>query len=66
MTEYHSLNVKLSDSQLVKLKSAGKNAAGVVLRLSLDMVGADETTFPHNLLLTDRQVANLHKPFTNS
>ena len=49
MTEYHSLNVKLSDSQLVKLKSAGKIATGVILRLSLDMIGADETTFPHNL-----------------
>ena len=34
MTEYHSLNVKLSDSQLNKLKSiVVKNAAEVALTL---------------------------------
>ena len=26
----------------------------------------DETNFPHKLLLTNRQVANLHKAFANS
>ena len=25
------------------------------------MIGDDETNFPHKLLLTNRQVANLHK-----
>ena len=25
----------------------------------------DETNFPHKLLLTNRQVANLHKAFSN-
>ena len=25
----------------------------------------DETNFPHKLLLTNRQVANLHKAFAN-
>ena len=34
MTQYNSLNVKLSNSQLNKLKSAIKNDIGVVLRLS--------------------------------
>ena len=34
MTEYHSVNVQLSDSQLDKLKSATKNATNVTLRLS--------------------------------
>ena len=65
MTQYNSLNVKLSDSQLHKLKSAIKNESEVVLRLSLNMIGNDETNFPHKLLLTNRQVANLCKAFAN-
>ena len=51
MTQYNSLNLKLSNSQLNKLKSARKNETGVVLRLSLNMVGDGETNFPHKLLL---------------
>ena len=65
MTQYNSLNVKLSDSQLHKLKSAIKNESEVVLRLSSNMIGNDETNFPHKLLLTNRQVANLCKAFAN-
>ena len=29
------------------------------------MVGNDETNFPHKLLLTNRQVSNIRKPFAN-
>ena len=65
MTQYNSLNVKLSNSQLNKLKSAIKNETEVVLRLSSNMIGDNETNFPHKLLLTNRQVANLHKTFAN-
>ena len=60
MTQYNSLNVKLSDSQLNKLRSAIKNENEVVFRLSSNMVGDNETNFPHKLLLTNRKVANLH------
>ena len=66
MTQYNSLNVKLSNSQLNKLKSAKKkNEADVVLRLLSNMIGNsdDETNFPHKLLITNRQVANLRKAF---
>ena len=63
MTQYNSLNVKLSNTQLDKLKSAIKNETGVVLRLSLNTVGDDETNFPHKLLLTDKQVENLRRTF---
>ena len=68
MTQYNSLNVKLSNSQLNKLKSAIKNETEVVLRLSSNMIGNsdDETNFPHELLLTNRQVANLLKAFANN
>ena len=65
MTQYNSLNVKLSNSQLNKLKSAIKNETEVVLRLSSNMIGDSETNFPHKLLLTNRQVANLCKAFAN-
>ena len=63
MTQYNSLNVKLSNSQLNKLKSSIKNEIDVVLRISSNMVGNsnDNTNFPHELLLTNRQVANIRK-----
>ena len=65
MTQYYSLNVKISNSQLDKLKSAIKNEAEVVLRLSSNMIGDDETNFPHKLLLTNRQVAIICTAFAN-
>ena len=68
MTQYNSLNVKLSTSQLNKLKSAIKNEADVVLRLSSNMIGNsdDNTNFPHELLLTNRRVENLRKAFAKN
>ena len=68
MTQYNSLNVKLSNSQLNKLKSATKNETDVVLRLSSNMIGnsSDNTNFPHELLLTNRQVENIRKAFANN
>ena len=67
MTQYNSLNVKLSNSQLSKVKSAIKNENDVVLRISSNMVGNsnDNTNFPHELLLANRQVANIRKSFAN-
>ena len=72
MTQYNSLSVKLSNSQLNELKSAIKNETDVILRVSSNMIGNstelnsdDETNFPHKLLLTNRQVANLRKAFAN-
>ena len=66
MSQYNGLNLKLSNSQLNKLKSATKNET-VVLRLSSNKIGNsdDETNFSHTLLLTNRQNANLRKTFTN-
>ena len=62
MTQYHSLNVNLSNSQLNKLKSAITNETEEVLRLSSNMIGDN---FLHKLLLTNRQVANLRKALAN-
>ena len=68
MTQYNSLNVKLSNSQLNKLKSSIKNETDVVLRISSNMVGNsnDNTNFPDELLLTNRQVANIRKAFAKN
>ena len=60
--------VKLSSSQFNKLKSAIKDETEVLLRSSSNMIGNsdNETNFPHKLLLTNIQVANLHKVFANN
>ena len=66
MAQYNSLNVNLSNSQLTKFKSTIKNKTEVVVRLSSNMIGGNETNFPHQLLLTNKQVANIHKAFANN
>ena len=66
MTQYNSLNVNLLNSQLNKLRSAIKNENEVVLRLSSNMIGDNETNFSQKLLLTNRQVSNLRKAFANN
>ena len=68
MTQYNTLNVKLSNSQLNKLKSGKKNATQVTLNLSSNVIGNsnDETNFPHKLLFTNTQVSRLCKAFANN
>ena len=62
MVEYNKVNVKLSDSQLNKLKSAVKNQTGVTLRMKM----FDGNKLPHELLLTTIQKAKLRNAFENS
>ena len=59
MTQYNTLNVKLSISQLNKLESAIKNRTGVTLSLLSNIIGDsnDENNFHDNLLLTNTQVS---------
>ena len=68
MTQYNRANVKLSTSQLNKLKPTIKNEKDVVIRLSLNMIGDsnDKTNFPHELLLTNRQVSSIPKALANN
>ena len=68
MTQYNRVNVKLSTSELNKLKSAIKNENDVVIRLSPNMIGDsnDKGNFPHELLLTNRQVSSICKAFANN
>ena len=67
MTQYNTSNVKLSNSQLNKLKSAIKSGTEVTLNLSSNLIenSNDETNFPHKLLLTDKQVSKIRKAFAN-
>ena len=50
MTQYNRLNVKLSNSQLNKLRAAIKDETEVIIRLSPNMIGDsnDEATFHMN------------------
>ena len=67
MTQYPTLNVRLSNSELSILKSGIKNGTEVTLKLSSNVVVDfnDENNFPHNLLLTNTQVSRLRKAFAN-
>ena len=68
MTKSNSLHVKLSNSQLNKIKSSIKNETHVVLRISSNIVGNSNgnTNFPNELLLNNRQVANIRKAFAKN
>ena len=65
MTQCNRLNTKLSNSQLNKSKSAIKNENDVAIRLSPSIIGDsdDKSNFPHELLLTNRQVPSIRKAF---
>ena len=52
MVEYNTINVKLLDSELNKLKSAVKNKQGTTLRMNARMFNGNN--LPHELLLTTR------------
>ena len=67
MTHYNILNIKLSNSQLSKLKSGIRIGTEVTLKLPSNVVGHsnDENNFPHKLLLTNTQVSSLRKAFAN-
>ena len=65
MTQYNTLNVKLSNSQLNKLKSGIKNGTDITLKITSNVAGDsnDENNFSHKLLLTNTQVSKLRKAF---
>ena len=68
MTQYNTLNIKLSNSQLNKLKSGIKNNTGVTLIFSSIVVGdsKNENNFPYKLLQTNTQVSKLREAFANN
>ena len=64
MVDYSKVNVKLTDAQLKKLKTAVKNKTGKTLRMSLKML--DKNYLLHELLLTTRQKTKLRNAFNNN
>ena len=64
MVKYSKGNVKLSDTQLKKLKTAVKNKTGTTLRMILKMF--DGNNLPHELLLATRQRTKLGNAFNNN
>ena len=68
MTQYKALNVKLSNSQLNKLKSRIKNGTEITLKILSNVIGDsnDENNLSHRLLLTNTQVSRLREAFENN
>ena len=64
MVEYTKVNVKLSDSQIKKLKDAVKGNTGTILIIYLIMF--DKNDSPHELLFTTRQKTKLRNAFNNN
>ena len=58
------MNVKLSDRQLKKLKTAVKKKTETTLRVSLKIL--DGNYLPHKLLLKTRQKPKLGNAFNNN
>ena len=68
MTQYNTLNVKLSNSQLYTLKSGIKNCTEVTLKILSNVVGDsnDQNNYSHKLLLTNTQVPKFSKAFAKN
>ena len=64
MVQCSKINVKLSDSQLNKLKSATENQKVVTLRMISEKIYGNN--LPHELLLTTRQNTKLRNAFKNN
>ena len=64
MVEYSKVNVKLSDTQLKKLKTAFKNKTGTTVRISLKMLNGND--LPYELFLTTRQKTKLRNASNNN
>ena len=64
MVEYSKGHIKLSDTQLKKLKTAAKDKTGTILRMSFKMFARND--LPHELLLTTRQKTKLRNASNNN
>ena len=64
MVNYQEAKVKLTNTQLNKLKSAAKHRTGTILRLNNKKFEDEE--LPHELFLTSRQTTKIRNAFTNN
>ena len=63
MTNCQELVVKLTNTQLIKLKSAAKNKTETILRLNKKNFEDEE--LPHDWFLTTRQITKIRNAFGN-
>ena len=64
MVEYSKVNVKLTATQLKKLKTAVKNKTRATLRMSFKMFNGKN--LPHELLMKTRRKTKLRNVFNNN
>ena len=64
MVEYSKVNVKLTNTQLKKRKTAFKDKTGTTLRINLKVFDGNDLL--HELLLTTRQKTKLRNAFNNN
>ena len=64
MANYQEVIVKLTNTQLNKLKFAAKNKTGTMLRLNKKKFEDEE--LPHELFLTGRQTTKIRNAFSNN
>ena len=64
MAKYNTVNAKLSNSQLNKLRSAVRNKQETTLRMNVKMFNGNN--LPHELLLTTRKATRLKNPIENN
>ena len=64
MANYQEAWVKLTKTQLHKLKSAAKNKTGTILRLNKKEFEDEE--LPHEIFLTKRQTTKTKNAFANN
>ena len=64
MVDYSKVNVKLSDTQLKKLKTAVRDKTEATVRMSLKIFNRND--LPHELLLTASQKTKLRNAFSNN
>ena len=64
MANYQEARVKLTNTQLSKLKSTAKNRTGTILKLNKRNFEDEE--LPHELFLTTRQTTKIRNAFANN
>ena len=63
MANYQEVRVKLTNTQLIKLKSAAKTKTGTILRLNKKNFEDEE--LPHELFLATRETTKIRNAFSN-
>ena len=64
MANYQEARVKLTNTQINKLKSEAKSKTGTILRLNKKNFEDEE--LPHELFLTTRQTTKIRNAFANN